>query len=70
MGDLSPPIIELEPTVQVLAKNNFGTIMFYPHNKQAQRFTELLKTETLTRTHLSQINEMGFTIEEIAVRYL
>jgi hypothetical protein len=44
--------------------------MFYPHNKQAQRFTKLLGTTTLTRTHLSEIEDMGFTIEEIGVKYL
>lgn len=71
--NLPAPIINpqsIEDKVQVLAKNNFGTIMFYPHNKQAKRFADLIGNKTLSRKDLTLINEMGFEVEEIAVTYL
>ena len=60
----------IEDKVQVLAKTNYGTVMFYPHNKQAQRFADLIGNKTLSRKDLDLIHQMGFEVQEITMTFL
>lgn len=49
--------------ITVKAKNNYGTIVFYPVCRMAQQFTEMVGQKTLTHTDLQKIKAMEVSIK-------
>ena len=49
--------------ITVKAKNNYGTIVFYPVCRMAQQFAEIVGQKTLTHTDLQKIKAMEVSIK-------
>lgn len=52
-------------TIKILVKSVFGREMIYPANEIAGLFCKLLKQESLTRTNLKLIKELGYEVEQV-----
>lgn len=50
-------------TIKVRIKNVYGKEMIYPACPKAELFTALLGQETLTRTDINLIKQLGYAIE-------
>jgi hypothetical protein len=65
-ADLDALIVKIQtgakPTVELIEKNNYGTVAYYPHNCHAARFAELLGTKTIPLQHTSTIKALGFEV--------
>ncbi len=49
-------------SVHVEARTSCGVLRFYPINDAAKTFTALTKCDTLTKSHIKRIKELGYKV--------
>ena len=62
MDSVSNSIHEVTMQITVLAKNNYGQVMFYPACELADKFARLFGQKTLTRANLEKIKDMEVAV--------
>ena len=54
--------MNMNTTITIEIKNNYGKQVFYPANDQAQTIARIAGTKTLSETVLSNCKTLGFEI--------
>ena len=56
----------IDRIVEVYSKNVYGNTLVYPHNETAKQFTAIAGKKTLSRTDISRIEAIGFSVVNLS----
>jgi len=68
-GPVSVAALNINPVIEVIAKDHYGATMYYPRNSIARAMARIAGTKTLPQHVLCELCKIGFVVDVYNATY-